>query len=239
MSKVQSKQSFKWMLLVAAGMVLPLLVVLGFWQLERAEQKQQLIESWSEPQQYSALPSDSEMLAERYLPVQLTGSFDLKHYFLLDNRQREGTVGYEVIAVFRIDGHQNLLVNLGWIRGGNQRSVLPIIQLPAGEVQISGGVRLISPAFTLKDSTLLLTWPVVIQALEPEKMSELLQTSLLPYELKVSQAVLPELDLNWPLNVMMPEKHLAYAAQWFLMAMVLCGLIIWASRRVAKEAAYE
>ena len=110
-------------------LMLPLLLGLGVWQLDRAQEKAALEASWEARQSQPPSPLDPlwgqapETLA--YLPVLLSGVFLRDQYFLLDNRIYGGTFGYEVLGVIRLTNTGELvLVNRGWAPWGESRDVL-------------------------------------------------------------------------------------------------------------------
>ena len=105
---------FEWRITVFTMLMLPLLLGLGFWQLDRAKEKVALEVSWDERQ--SQPPSSLDELwglspdALAYLPVVVTGEFLQGQYYLLDNRIQGGTFGYEVLAVMRLDNSDDLVL---------------------------------------------------------------------------------------------------------------------------------
>lgn len=240
MSKVQSGSAFKWMLWISGIVLLPLLIGLGFWQLDRAEQKQELLDSWQQAIPSQVLPLEQEMTRGSYNAVTLKGVFDRERYFLLDNRVRKGRAGYEVVALFTADSGRNVLVNLGWVLASLDRGVLPEVEVPKGLQTISGSIRVVEKNFVLRGDDLAEDqWPKVIQQLDVEKISSRLVTSLDALELRLTEPLVSGLDLNWPLVNMKPEKHLGYAFQWFAMAFALMCLLIWSALKIRKEAIYE
>ena len=80
---------FDWRLLVFSGVFLPLLVSLGVWQLNRAEEKQVLLEQWQQEAENLAWQDmvSGDLTSGR--PVSLTGMYGSRNW-LLDNRTREG-----------------------------------------------------------------------------------------------------------------------------------------------------
>lgn len=240
MSKVQSGRAFKLMLITAGLVVLPGLIALGLWQLDRAEEKRQLIASWNEADiALKRVPQVSELQLGHYLAVKIQGSFDAQRYFLLDNRFRLGKVGYEVIAVFVTDSNKALLVNLGWHIGDQDRSKLPVIYLPQSKQKIEGHLRLIEKAFLLSDDDLSAgEWPKVVQALDANKLASALELDLKAVELRLSKPVIEKLDIDWPVLRLKPEKHTGYAVQWFAMAFALFCLLIWGALKVKREPNY-
>ena len=233
-SKVQSHRRFKWMLLGFGLMVFPLLLVLGFWQLDRAQQKTQLLADWQRPAEVAHRLSEEMAL---FSPVQLSGSFDPQRWLVLDNRTRHGRAGYELIGVFAVKGMtQTVLVNLGWVEASNDRGQLPEISIPTGEITISGRVTQASrPLVLSQEQDLGPGWPKRIQRIEQAVLESLLEQPLYPNVIRPSQPVIAGVDINWTPTVMTPAKHQAYAAQWFALALALLGLLGWSLRQLRRE----
>ncbi len=95
----------QWKITILVALFLPVLTYLGFWQLDRAEQKEKLL-AFYEQQSELAHTSLAELDANaktKYRNVTIVGNYDIDHYWLLDNQQRQGKPGYEVIMPFRVD----------------------------------------------------------------------------------------------------------------------------------------
>lgn len=239
MSKAQRKPAFKWMLILSAVLLVPALIFLGFWQLDRAEQKQQLMDSWSEQTVQTQLPSVNELSKQPYLNLELEGYFDHQRYFLLDNRFRQGQVGYEVVVPFFTEFSELVLVNLGWVVAPEFRANQPVVSIPKERIKIVGAARLIQPAFSLGSVAEEQLWPIRVQQLDIPYLSQLFGDAITPVEVRVKQSIVPTLNLDWPVAAMLPQKHLAYALQWFAMAAALLVLIIWSWRMLNREVGYE
>ena len=109
---------------VVVALLLPLLVSLGFWQLSRGAEKTALLASYAERRAAEPMAS-SELLSSAdpaYRRVHLHGQFDAAHSLLLDNRQRNGKVGVELLQPFQ-DQRSGLwlLVNRGWLPWPDRR----------------------------------------------------------------------------------------------------------------------
>jgi len=229
MSKTQKLNTRKIIFLVLSLVLVVVMGRLGVWQLERAEEKKQLFAQWEKPAIDASfdLPENST-----YQKVRVTGELDPERYFLLDNKIRGGRAGYEVLVLMSLEANRTLVVNLGWVAGQFNRDELPIIQIPKGTVEISGWIKKIERAFQLQDDVWQQRWPKRIQQIEFEKMFEVLAIDNLQQVVLLSEKpLLPELVTAWkPVN-MSVNKHLGYAVQWFLMAIVLCVMMIWFYRK--------
>ena len=235
-SKVQSTRGFKWMLLVMGVFVLPGLLGLGIWQLGRAEEKQVLIQQWQGSGEVAKGLNHPSL--QQFSLIRHQGKFEQERWFLLDNRTRQGRVGYEIVALFfpqRSERH--ILVNLGWVSADQDRRILPKIELPKGVVTVQGRLTEVSKPLVLGESLWRPTWPQRIQRIELDGLEQRLGIILMPWVIRPNEPVLPEADLSWSPAVMLPEKHQAYAVQWFAMAGVLVLLIGWNLLRLRREEA--
>lgn len=121
---------------------------LGFWQLSRAEEKDNrfsLIEYYAQ-QPPVIIPESLVKLSDYlYRRVEVDGYFDSERSIFLDNKIHQGIAGYHVLTPLRLANSSiDILVNRGWVAVGNDRSVLPNIRTPKGLVHILGIV--VSPS---------------------------------------------------------------------------------------------
>lgn len=221
----------EWRITLFTLLLVPIMVGLGFWQLQRADEKAALAASFEQRQmQPPALPADiwdksAESLA--YLPVRLHGTFVPDAYFLLDNRIQGGRFGYEVLAVLRLaGGNRSVLVNRGWVAGDPARRALPQVPQTVGPLEISGHVY-VAPGkpYLLAEQTLQPGWPKLLQAVEMDKLgpavSVLTGETVFPYPVRIDADSPAALSADWQVINVSPDKHHGYAVQWFTMAAVL------------------
>lgn len=235
-SKIQIRQyQFSPSLIpsLATIVALALFIRLGFWQLDRAEQKQTIIDnqaSRSEMLRFSLNEIDINSKDLNYTPVELMGNFDNRYNILLDNRIYDRRAGYHVLTVFHDQtSGQDLLVNRGWVDGMNDRTRLPNIPALDGQFKLRGHIyKPPDNAITLADDDYqAIQWPFVVQKVDLPSLSGAINGTLLPFTIRLD----PEPDVgqfpagfvrDWQLKKIQPEKHLGYAFQWFAMALVLC-----------------
>ncbi len=221
---------------LAAGIVLfVLLVNLGVWQLDRAQEKSALQARWLAQ---SILPpvapamltanSEPEFAADRL--VTWTGEFIPEKYILLDNRLHRGQPGYHVVALVRV-GTIIVPLNLGWISSGGSRDAIPPVALPKGEVSIAGRIYVpTSKPFMMQEQFPPKALPAIVQTLYWDNwnatLSLLTGGPMFPYEVRIDPQSPHALVANWPVVNQSPAKHYGYALQWFIMAglLVLIGL---------------
>lgn len=207
-------------------LALPLLLTLGTWQLDRAADKRLVETAYIEQQSLppGVLTGQDLSTLPDHRRVQLHGRFEGDHTWLLDNKQRRGRVGYEVVSAFRLNDNSVVLVNRGWLQGTPQREVLPDIPAVTGEQTLFGELMTASTHPLLDGTSEREGWPKVIMAIEPAAMAVHLGEPLSERYVRLDEGSSGALVTGWqPVNVS-SAKHLGYALQWFGMAV---ALVIW------------
>lgn len=223
-------------------LLMALLISLGFWQLGRSEQKQQILtkqnQSASSKRQNitTLIGLDSDSI--RYRKTSLQGVYDTEHQFLIDNQIINGKPGYFVLTPFKIKAYeQAVLVNRGWVPLNKDRRILPDLAIKQINTVIKGRIN----AFPVVGIKLAgaeipaLGWPSVVQVVDINILGEKLAYSLLPYQIELAPEMQDGYLRLWKENTLMPpEKHIAYAVQWFGLAVTLTLLFLWYSRKESK-----
>ena len=96
----------------ATLLLLPLLLALGFWQLDRARQKTEWQATFAARSGLPPVPLTEVNVADaahRYRRVVASGRYDGAHQVLLDNQVRAGQPGYHVLTPLRLDGGAAIL----------------------------------------------------------------------------------------------------------------------------------
>lgn len=228
----------RWLALLALALLLPLLLGLGFWQLERAAQKRALQALAGERAAQPAI--DLAALAGLADPqlrrVWLHGHFDAAHSLLLDNRLRDGRPGVELLQPFLDHASGRwVLVNRGWLAWPDRRE-MPRFTTPAGEL------RLLAQVYRMPGQPLRLgalpaggDFPRLVTAVDAAALWRELGRAGLADELRLLDGPGRQRG-DWPLLNMTPHKHLGYAVQWFALAATLLGLALWRLWPRRKEA---
>lgn len=224
---------------VAFLLVLPLLLGLGTWQMQRAQDKQALIErrAASEATAPLSLAASPTLTTEdRYRHATVRGRYVAEQQWLLDNRVYQGQPGYHVFTPFVVEGETapNLLVNRGWVSVGGSREFLPVLPVDDEVVTLSG--RLDSPASVgLVIGEVPLTSvadKVVVQSLDIAALAKARAMALMRYALVIDEGQPGALQYDWsPIPEMGPEKHLGYAVQWYGLAVALLIIYIGVNTR--------
>ena len=230
-----------WLVVIFTLLVFGGLIKLGLWQTARALEKEQRFERISQYQTQDAL-SLADVLALQQanenindIPVFVDGMFNDEKVFLLDNQTHKGRLGYRVLQTL-VTKDNAVLVNLGWVEGFIDRSKLPKITPVSGEHQIKGNIRLVEKGIVLTEENFTHPqWPLRIQTIEIDKFSTIIGQKLLPFVVYLDTKESLGFEKNWRPIVMPPEKHRAYAFQWFSLALAWLILMISASVWFAKN----
>ena len=230
-----SSEKFEWQpnvsLLVLAILFFPLLILLGFWQLERADEKQRILDEFNANQQappvgLAELKRDENY---QYRAAWVRGTLDGNRRILLDNRVKNGRPGYEILEALsvkglKVDGRsQAILVNRGWVPASMDRNELPVVETVEGEVQLRGVLyRNLSGGYRLDDGIKTVSqWPSRVGWVSAERAEELYGNDFFDYQLRLDSDSIGALNTGWVTVSVQPAKHTGYAVQWFIMAAVL------------------
>ena len=230
-SQIAVKWNPGWKLTLFVLFFFPILVTLAFWQLDRAEEKRQIIanETFRRAQLAVTIDKLEETSWVSYVSVLLNGNFNNEQTFLLDNQQYRGRFGYEIITpFFDLNSNQTVLVSRGWVQGSLDRSELPALEKPAGLQSLEAEIYVpLGKPFLLAEQVMSDTWPKVIQAAEVDKMAVSLGQKLFPYVLRLKEGNSGVYERHWQVVNVPVHKHTGYAVQWFVMAIVLLGLYVF------------
>jgi cytochrome oxidase assembly protein ShyY1 len=233
----------QWKITILVLLFFPILTYLGFWQLDRAEQKEKLLvfyEQQSELAHTSLAVLDADAKT-KYRNVKVTGKYDIDHYWLLDNQPRQGKPGYEIIMPFHFNdatGHRRtLLVNRGWIKAEADRSRLPLIETSADQVVINGYLYplLINAVIQHSQSDLDVEWPKRVLQLDNQAAAAALNQDIDKMMLRIDEDNIGSYVTQWPVINTQPAKHQGYAVQWFAMSIALALLYTWLLYREIKD----
>ncbi len=220
-----------------------LFVSLGFWQLDRAEQKRALYAEFENRQSAEALDFnqkknnqlDKEALIWKRLKVR--GEFLEQYQILLDNQVNDTFAGYYVYTPFKLDQSNDVvLVNRGWLKANtSERTMPPELVLTKGAVEIKAVVKDVP-----KTGLLLKELPPErmtetiyrVQRIKIKELEKLTSTKLLPYIIRLEPESKHGYVRKWRLPGSGENVHYGYAFQWFAFATVL--LIIYLVLNIKK-----
>jgi len=226
--------------------LLPVMVGLGLWQLDRAAQKQHLQAEYDRRQQEPEVRLLSVLeRAEtlRFRRVVARGYFEPEYQVLIDNRVHRGQAGYHVLTPLRLgDGTVRVLVNRGWVPLGKDRAQLPKLKTPEAMVEVTGlavvpqtrGFHLGGAKPPGSD------WQPVWQYLDLDVFQDNVPFPLQPVVVLLD----PDNDSGgfvrqWARLDAGIATHQGYAFQWFTLAVTLAGIYILLNTRKITHAEFK
>lgn len=224
--------------ILLTALVLAGAVSAGYWQLDRARQKQALIDAFNRGGGTTVALDDQPLSSlPRYQHVTAKGSYDAAHQVLLDNMPSStGRPGYRVLTPFvRASRGDVLMVDRGWVPLGPTRDQLPDISLGGEEREIGGtldelpvpGVKLGPANAPGVDS-----WPRVLNFPTQQEVESALGRRIEGRILLLDPNVADGYERRWrPSLGFGPERHLGYAFQWFAFALAAVAIFIALSLR--------
>ncbi len=240
--------------LVAVGLT----ARLGFWQLDRAGQKEALqaavLANGAKPPLHTAdllvsaasptsAVSGKALEAQVHRRVVLQGSWLPDWTVFLDNRSMSGRTGFFVVTPLQLEGsNQVVLVQRGWSpRDAVDRSRLQNVVTPTGLVSVYGRI-IAAPSKVYEFAGAaqgLIRQNLDLQAFALEIEKAILPITVLQLDEEPSQAppLADGLLRAWQPADSGLHKHYGYAFQWFLLSALILGLYVWFQTiRLRKQA---
>ena len=218
------------------------LISLGFWQLQRADEKRQLLDNFASRSTQPPIALTGALLEgdRSGSPAEIVGHYEEAGQFLWDNRTYEGQPGFHVITPFVIDGSETrILIDRGWIPLEGSRDRLPRPEVPQGGRNIIGHLYAPSKGFTLEGSPPDYGAPLR-QNLDLDVLRKKAAFALQPYVLRLSPDDPDGFLRAWsaPERTSV-QRHQAYAVQWFGMAAVFVIALAAFNRRQKRRSHIE
>ena len=218
---------------------LSLFIRLGVWQLHRADEKRALIAQYTAgAARLMEISADNAASLPRYQHVRARGHYDSSHQVLLDNMpSQSGRAGFRVVTPFVLDSGATLLVDRGWIPLGVTRQDVPQIAVDQSVREIAGrfdelpraGIELAPP---IVDQAA--PWPRIMNFPQHEVIEQALERNVVRGLVLLDPDQSDGYEREWQQVHLSfgPERHIAYAVQWFgLAAAALIVFLILSFRR--------
>lgn len=220
---------------------------LALWQLDRAEEKREIIERWNE-----RAPVRLESLAPPYSlpqPVTGVGNLDPSRQILIDNRVRDQRTGVHVLTPLRTPDGRLFLVNRGWAAWPARTAELPDPGVPATSPQAAsrGGPKveiqgvLNTPPGTgirLGDADIRpgRDWPVLVTYFDHGALAELFGGDLETAVIQLDPDHPAHLTGDpWKVVTFGPDRHIGYAMTWTSIAIVVAAIWLVLTFRQARR----
>lgn len=221
--------------------LLAVLVSLGRWQLQRADQKRELFDAFATGADATRLIDLQTPPLPRYRHIEARGSYDGSRQILIDNMtSADGRAGYFVVTPFALADGGWLLVNRGWVPLGVSRSALPAIDVAGNPRRLFGRAdRLPSAGLRMgRPAALRPPFPAVANFPSHSDIERLLRETSWTHaaELVLLDADQPEGYVRqWQPPGFPPLRHIAYAVQWFGLALALSVIYLVTNVRRSKS----
>lgn len=200
------------------------LVSLGFWQLERADDKRSIEASIKQANTGSVelIKKEEGLQSKEYYEVRLQGKYLSDKQFIYDNQIVDQVSGYYVLTPYALEGQsKSILINRGFIPWNGRRDKLADIVIGQEtreiKVQISKPIK----RMELKPSEVGIQFPVLIQSIDLQDMADRAKVDFSSVIGLLDASASNGFIRKWEPYTGSIEKHIGYAVQWFLMALVL------------------
>ena len=210
-------------------------VFLGFWQINRGNEKAEIIEAFEIQQTMQAVEFSAN--SKKWERVYINGELDAERLIFIDNIIYKGILGFKVVAPVSIEDNKIMLVDFGWIKQPQSRDEVSFLSISKNKnISVSGVLEAPEMGLILSDDIFTNTWPKIsqsksISALESLFKEEIIQFILLSdYRNEADLVYLKPVVANMP-----PVKHYGYAGQWFAMFIALSIMYLYFLRKSTDE----
>ncbi|MEE9411873.1 MAG: SURF1 family protein [Methylococcales bacterium] len=240
-SELRLQFKFKWKVVLSVLFLFTVFMRLGFWQLDRAEQKYQFqrdrnAKHLANPVPVESLALDNQQIL-KHMKVRLDGSYDNQKSILVSNQLFQNRPGYEVITAFklRVSG-QIVLVSRGWVSVNYDNKQLPTIEPVTGTQQLVGEIYLpLSNSFFLPQTIdTPANWPLQVHHFDVSNISHLFDRTVLPFVVRLDETSIGVLKRHWQKKRLKPVNSTSYAIQWFGMALILVVISLIKSSNILE-----
>jgi len=210
-------------------------IQLGFWQLERASEKNNINSNYTLRQDDALINlnntnSINNKEALLWRRAEVNGSFLNKKNIILDNQIFNQIAGFNILTPFLIkDSNYVVLINRGWHPNLASRDLIPDIQNLEGIKALKGHIaKFPSSGISLgQDNIETLNASVFrMQRLDFDELKYFLTFNLLPYMIYIDPLIDKGNYNTFKLPAPDSEKNYGYAFQWFAFAFTLLIIFI-------------
>ncbi|CAB3766265.1 SURF1 family protein [Paraburkholderia humisilvae] len=229
----------RWLPALLILIVVAVTVRLGFWQRDRAHQKEAL---QAHITQFENAPAETVGAAPIALKeiefhrVRAIGQFMPEQVVYLDNRPYNDQAGFYVVMPFKLRDGGYVLVNRGWLpRNADVRTAIATYDTPKGDVEIEGIARAdASRAFELGQGGSA-PHQKIRQNLDVRAYAAETGLPLQPFVIQQLSDDGDKLVRDWPVPTTDVERNYGYMFQWWGMAVAALAFGLYAARRAAKK----
>ena len=210
-------------------------IQLGFWQLERASEKNNINSNYTLRQDDALINlnntnSINNKEALLWRRAEVNGSFLNKKNIILDNQIFNQIAGFNILTPFLIkDSNYVVLINRGWHPNLVSRDLIPDIQNLEGIKALKGHIaKFPSSGISLGQNNIETLNASVfrMQRLDFDELKYFLTFNLLPYMIYIDPLIDKGNYNTFKLPAPDSEKNYGYAFQWFAFAFTLLIIFI-------------
>jgi surfeit locus 1 family protein len=222
-----------------ALVLIAVLLALGRWQLRRADDKRALDDEFAAGADATRTIDRQTAPLPRYQHIETSGAYDSARQVLIDNMSSgQGRAGYYVITPFELRGGGWILVNRGWVPLGASRADKPQVAVPQRSRELHGRTDDLPRAGLQLGPRAPLTppYPVVASFPTHDEIAGLLHEGAWSRAADVVLLDPSEPDgylRQWQAPGFPPMRHVAYAVQWFGLALTLAVIYVVTNLRRA------
>ncbi len=221
-----------WLPLLVGALLVAQFAGLGAWQISRGFEKRASQAAFSDETGFAAWQDGMEI--RPYQRLKATGRYDGDQQVLLENIIINSRYGYYVLTPLAgQEGEPALLVNRGWIEKTGDDVDLQSLVVPSERVTIRGRAGSLPRAGMKMGEAVSpgIGWPKRAVYPDYEDLEAALGYEIQDFVLLMDHEEAGGFYRHWVPTEFGPGKHFGYAFQWFAMAAVLSGLLIWNHRK--------
>lgn len=222
----KTNRNFLYKITILCAFFLPLLLSLSYWQFGRYHDKKIIEEQDFNQQQLPTIEAYANSLSQLqdFRSIFIEGEYLLDKNYLLINKTRSTVAGVEVIKIFKDKNNQLLAVNIGFLPLHELSKKLILIDSYLTSTTLYGQVRSFKPetSYRQKFST-----ANELAYLQKKLLENLCRCQIANKVLYLSASNLLVFDTHFNASNLSSDKHLGYAIQWLLMAVVLIAWFFW------------
>lgn len=233
----------KWILShVFVLAMIVLMAGLGFWQLQRLDERKELNTEVRAAIEADPVPLEDVIDGDPadHTPVLVRGTYEPAGSLLVANRTHESQAGYWLVTPVRLEDGRRVMVSRGWVpRSWVAGNDTRLVDTPDGDIEILGRVNASVGGGRIGEATE--SGLVEITRLDLERVEEVLAIDDLgPVWVQLAEQAPPLGDIPVPVPPPGLDEgpHLAYAFQWFFFSagtIVAYALILRRRRTEPQE----
>ena len=228
---VRLKRIFTLGIVIFAAICIALILLtvrLGFWQLERAVYHQSIIDQSLKARSVAVSVKDHLNDSQQFQLIAIDGIW-LDRSILIDSQVANGQIGYHLLQLFELANKQAIWIDRGFLPV-EDRTLLPDIKTP-NTTRVIGEYYHSPKWVTAKAYVEPMAENVSrVSSYTDHALAELGTEQTVQGVLRLIEADSAQLQANWPVVSVDPNKNRAYAVQWFAIAaalMLAISIFLW------------